>query len=128
MPRADRERFEKHYLSSALNRERVEIARLFLADIDRTGEERAEVREGEPVIPWWKRFLNRLHSPPFVLGGALIMAFLFAVGAVWSYLERVRLNRQIAQVQNEVQAERASSKQREQELASRIQGLQREIT
>jgi hypothetical protein len=127
MSRADRERFEEHYLSSALHRERVEIARLFLADIDRIGEERTEVREREPVVPWWGRFLNSLGWPPLVLGGALVLAILFALGAVWSYLERVRLRGQLAQVQNEAQTERTSLKQREQELASRNQELEREI-
>src|SRR5262249_25034562 len=116
MSRADRERFEEHYLSSAVNRERVEIARLFLADIDRTGEQRAEVRKGEPVVAWWGRFLNSLRPSPLVLGGALALVFLFTLGAVWSYMERVRLSGQLAQVQYEAQAERTSLKQREQEL------------
>jgi anti-sigma factor RsiW len=34
MSRADREPFEAHYLSSALHRERVAIARVFLTTID----------------------------------------------------------------------------------------------
>src|SRR5262249_54342082 len=127
MSRADRQRFEEHYLSSAVNRERVEIARLFLADIDRIVEAGPKVREREPVVSGWGRFLNFLRWPPLVLGGALALVFLFALGAVWSYLERVRLSGRLAQVQNETQAERTSLKQRERELASRNQELEREI-
>src|SRR5215813_13725386 len=78
MSRADRERFEEHYLSSALHRERVEIARLFLADIDRIVEAGPKVSEREPVVSWWGRFLNSLRPSPLVLGGALALAFLFA--------------------------------------------------
>jgi hypothetical protein len=52
---------------------------------------------------------------------------LFASGALWLYLERARLVGQIARIENEAQVERTSLKQREQELASRNQELEREI-
>jgi hypothetical protein len=44
MSRAGRERFEGHYLASPLHRERVEIARSFLTNIDQVA---GELRESE---------------------------------------------------------------------------------
>ena len=40
MSRADRKRFESHYLASPLHRERVAIAESFLTEIDQTVGER----------------------------------------------------------------------------------------
>jgi hypothetical protein len=42
MSRASRERFEGHYLASPLHRERVEIARSFLTNIDQVAGELRE--------------------------------------------------------------------------------------
>jgi hypothetical protein len=53
-----------------------------------------------------------------------VLALLFASGAVWFYLERTRLLVQIAKIESEARIERASLKQREQELASRNQELE----
>ena len=50
-----------------------------------------------------------------------------AYGAAWLFIERTRLTRQIANVQNEAQTERASLKRREQELALQKQELEKEI-
>jgi len=126
MSRADRERFKSHYLASPLHRERVAIAELFLNDIDGTVEEVVDVRETEPAVPWWGGLLDSLRWRP-VLGAALAIALLLAIGAAWLFMERTRLTRQIANVQNEAQTERASLKQREQELALQKQELEKEI-
>src|SRR5882672_367412 len=126
MSRADRKRFEAHYLASPLHRERVAIAESFLADIDQAvGETAVEVREKEPVVPWRRRF--PLHSPLSVFGVVLVMALLLTFSMIWSYIERVRLAGQIANVQKEAQAERAFLRQRERELASRNQEYEKEI-
>ncbi|HZF38062.1 MAG TPA: hypothetical protein VE715_04520 [Blastocatellia bacterium] len=125
MSRADRERFEGHYLASPLHRERVAIAESFLPNIDQVVGETVEVREKEPVVPWRRRF--PLHSPLPVFGVALVTAILLTFSMVWSYIERVRLTGQIANVQKEAQTERAFSKQRERELASRNQEYEKEI-
>jgi hypothetical protein len=127
MSRADRERFEGHYLASRYNRERVATAQILIAGIDRTAGERAKGRERETGVHWWRRIPDSLRWPQPVLGGALLMTLLFALGALWLYLERARLFGQIAKIQNEAQIECASLKQREQELASRNQELEREI-
>jgi hypothetical protein len=127
MSRADRERFEAHYLSSPQNRERVAIAEAFITYIDQEPGEAVEVREKESVVPWRRGFLNFLNSPRPVFGVALIMALLLTFGAVWSYVEGVRLTRRIADVEKEAQAEREFLKQRERELASRNQELEKEI-
>jgi hypothetical protein len=127
MSRADRERFEGHYLASPLHRERVAIAESFLTNIDQTVGETIGVREMEPVVPWWSRFLDSQHWSQPAFGGALVMALLLTLGAVWVLIERTRLTEQIAKIQNEAQTERTSLKQREQELASRNQELEKEI-
>jgi anti-sigma factor RsiW len=137
MSRADRRRFEGHYLASPLHRERVAIAESFLTNIDQAVGETVEARAKEPVVPWRRRFPLRSPRPVFgsvfgsvfgpVCGMALVMALLLTFGLVWSYIERVRLTGQIANVQKEAQTERAFLKQREQELASRNQEFEKEI-
>ena len=69
MSRADRKRFESHYLASPLHRERVAIAKSFLTDIDQAVGERVEVREKGPVVHWRRRF--PLRSPRPVFGGGI---------------------------------------------------------
>jgi len=129
MSRADRKRFESHYLASPLHRERVAIAESFLTDIDQAVGERVEVREKKPVVYWRRRF--PLHLPRLVFGPVfamvLVMALLLTFSLVWSYIERVRLTGQIAKVQKEAQTEHASLRQRERELASRNQEIEKEI-
>jgi hypothetical protein len=127
MSRGDRERFEIHYLASAYNRERVATAKILIAGIDRMAGEKVKAEERETGVPWWKRFPGFLRWPQPALAVALVLALLFALSALWLYLERARLFGQIARIENEAQIERASLRQREQELASRNQELEREI-
>jgi hypothetical protein len=125
MSRADRKRFEDHYLASPLHRERVAIAESFLTDIDQAAGEMVEARAKEPVVPWRRRF--PLRSPRQVFSVVLVMALLLTFSIVWSYIERVRLTGQIADVQKEAQTERAFLKQHERELASQNQEFEKEI-
>jgi hypothetical protein len=126
MSRADRERFEGHYLASPLHRERVAIAESLLTNIDQVvGETTVEVSEKESVVPWRRRF--PLRSPLPIFGMILVMALLLTFSLIRSHIERVRLTRQIADVQKEAQTERAFLRQREQELASRNQEFEKEI-
>src|SRR5262245_12773969 len=125
MSRADRERFEGHYLASPLHRERVAIAESFLTDIDQAAEEKVEIREKEPLVPRRRGF--PLRSPLRVFGVALVLVLLLTFSLVRSYIEKIRLTRQIADVQKEAQAERAFLKQREGELAARNQEFEKEI-
>jgi hypothetical protein len=129
MSRADRKRFESHYLASPLHRERVAIAESFLTNIDQAVGESVEVSEKEPLVPWPRRF--PLRSPRLVFGPvfgmALVMALLLTFGLVWSYIERVRLTGQIANLQKEAQTEREILKQREREQASRNQEFEKQI-
>jgi hypothetical protein len=130
MSRADRKRFESHYLASPLHRERVAIAESFLTNIDQTVGETVEVSDKEPLAPWRRRFPLRSPRPVFgpVFGMVLVMALLLTFGLVWSYIERVRLTGQIANLQKEAQTEREILKQREREQASRNQEFEKQIT
>jgi len=125
MSRADRNRFESHYMASPLHRERVAIAESFLTNIDQAVGEAVEVREKESFIPWRRGF--SIHLPRPVLGVAFVMALLLTSSVVWSYVERVLLTGQIADAEKEAQTERAFLKQRERELASRNRELEEEI-
>src|SRR5262247_2934269 len=125
MSRADRKRFESHYLASPLHRERVAIAESFLTNIDQAAGVTVEVGEKEPLVPWPRRF--PLHSPLMVFGVVLVMALLLTFSLVRSYIERVRLTGQIANVQKEAQTEREILKQRERELALRNQEFEKQI-
>jgi hypothetical protein len=120
MSRADRDRFEGHYLASPYNRERVATAQILIAGIDRIVGERVKAGEKGPGITWWKRFPDSLSWPQPALGVALVLALLFALGALWLDRERARLLEQIARIQNEAQTELASLKQREQKLEREI--------
>jgi hypothetical protein len=123
MSGAKRERFESHYMASSLHRERVAIARLFLENIDQQAAENYEV--DEPAALRWGKIPapRRSLQPAFIL----VLAFLLTIGAAWVLLERARLTEQIAQLQNETQAERLSLKQREEQLSSRNRELENEI-
>jgi hypothetical protein len=125
MSRADRERFECHYLASPLHRERAAIAESFLTDIDQAVGGAVEVREKELAVPWRRRFPLRSPRPRF--GVVLAMALLLIFSLVWSCIERLRLTGQIANIQKDAQSERAFLKQRERELASRNQEFEKEI-
>jgi hypothetical protein len=123
MSRGDLERFEIHYLASQYNRERVASAQILIAEIDRIA--RGRVTAGETDGSWWKRFSDSIHWPQPALGVVLVLAFLFASGALWLYLERARLLGEIAKIENEAQIARASFKEHQQELESRNQRLER---
>jgi hypothetical protein len=129
MSRADRELFEGHYLASPLHRERVAIAESFLTNIDQAAGETVEVSEKVPLAPWRRRVPQRSPLLVFgpVFGMVLVMALLLTSGLVWSYIERVRLTGQIANLQKEAQTERAFLKQREREQASRNQEFEKQI-
>jgi hypothetical protein len=129
MSRADRKRFEGHYLASPLHRERVAIAESFLTSIDQAVGETIEVSEKKPLVLWPRRLPLRSSILVFgpVFSMALVMALLLTFSMVWSYIERVRLTGQIANVQKEAEAERAFLKQRECELASRNQEFEKQI-
>jgi hypothetical protein len=129
MSRADRKRFESHYLASPLHRERVAIAESFLTGIDQAVGESVEVREKKPVVHWRRRFPLRSPRPVFgpVFAIVLVMALLLTFSLVWSYIERVRLTGQIARVQKEAQTEHSFLRQRERELAARNQEIEKEI-
>src|SRR5262245_25756733 len=91
MARSERERFERHYLTSPLHRERVAIARSFLMKIDRVSEETAEVRMVDQPGPWWQRFSGLRWWPSPAWAGALVVALLLAGGAIWGTIESTRL-------------------------------------
>jgi hypothetical protein len=127
MSRADRERFEGHYLASQYNRDRVASAKILIAEIDRIGAEKVKTGEKGTEVPWWNRVPGPVRWPQPALYAAVVLALLFASGGLWLYLERARLLGEIAKIENEAQIELTSMKQREQELASRNQELEREI-
>lgn len=126
MSRPDRERFKSHYLASALHRERVATAELFIEDIDETAEDTVEALETAPAVPWWSRFTDSLRWRP-VLVAALVITLPLAAGVAWLFIEKTRLAQQVANVQNQAETQRAFIKQREQELALREQELEKEI-
>lgn len=100
MPAAERTRFEQHYLTSLLHRERVAIAKAFLEEIDRT--------PAEVTLPlaWWQRWRASFRMPQLALSGALAAALLLTAGiALWQWRERAQLNDQLAQARQHSQTE-----------------------
>jgi hypothetical protein len=127
MKGADLERFEGHYFSSSLHRERAAIAETLLVNIDQTVEGAVGVSEEAPTVPWWSRVLGPRGWPLPVFGVAIVLASLLIFGVIWSYLEKSRLTGEMARLATEAEAKRAALKQREQELVSRNQELGKEI-
>ncbi|HKX33200.1 MAG TPA: hypothetical protein VJ302_36320 [Blastocatellia bacterium] len=128
MSRAERERFERRYLTSSLHRERVAIAKSLLTKIDQAPEEMVPaVTAAEPAVPWWSRISALQWWPSPAWGAALAAALLLVFGAIWGTIERTRLAEQVARLRSEAQTERTAVVQREQELARRNQELEREL-
>jgi hypothetical protein len=128
MSGAVRKRFERHYLASSLHRERVAIAREFLEHIDRSAVEVIDLNETKPVASRESNFpVSRRWLQPAFGAASVITAFFLIFGAVWFWIERARLTEQLAKIQNEAQTERASLKQREQELSLRNRELEKEL-
>src|SRR5262245_38089139 len=75
MARAERQRFEGHYLASSLHRERVAIAELFFAEIDHQVRETVEAGEKELGLSWWRRFLDFMRRPQLAVAvaGSIIL-------------------------------------------------------
>lgn len=131
MPGAERQKFERHYLASPLRRERLAIAESFLSQIDQIEEEIAksiEAATARPVLAavprsTWLRAPQRWPQLALVV---ILAAVLLSAG-VLLYLERVKLNVEVARINSETEAERATSDERQRKLRTRNQELEKEV-
>jgi hypothetical protein len=127
LSRADRQRFERHYLSTPGHRERVAFARSLLKAADQPAQENAApevISDPQSEDSWWAKLVATLRGPQFALGVGLALAsLLLALGAVWLFIDRGRLSEQLARLQ----AERSAGQQRQQELERQKQELEKQI-
>ncbi len=120
MPNAECARFEQYYLASPLHRERVAIAKTWLAEID-------EVSEAVPAkASWWERWREALPMPQLAFSGALAVALLLTLsGALWLWRERAQVNDQLAQLRGQSQAETERRAVLQQQFAHELSQEQR---
>jgi hypothetical protein len=121
---SERERFERHYLTTPDRRQRVAFARSLARATTQT--QTAQVRDPEPAakpLPWWQALLATLRGAGLVGQLATAMCLLLLVGGIWATLEITRLRRDLLAVNQE----RILNRQREEEIARRIQELQGQI-
>ncbi len=127
----ERARFDQYYLSTPKHLERVAFARLLIRAADEAVEDLHEpAADGADAAgSWWQRLIETFHRPRFFPVLAMAM-LLLTLGMVWLFVERTRLSRQVASLQNEqtIQAQHsrdlAQQKQQleEQMVATRRRG------
>jgi hypothetical protein len=109
LPAADKERFERHYQSSPVHRQRVAVARNLVEEADRSRATPIRARE-----PW---FAQKFGFPLLSWQSALAAAaLLFAVTSIWLLLDRSRSR----QEQQQLRAESQSRQTREEALSQQL--------
>jgi hypothetical protein len=135
---ADRERFEKCYLSSPQRREQVQFfqtlakavplemspinqSSFVTSNVPAQATERSSAPvpiESEKAVSWWQAISALFRGPKLAVGLSFAMALLIlALGGTWLLVEHTRLRERLAQTENE----RATLRQREQELQRQIE-------
>jgi hypothetical protein len=119
LSRRDKERFEKHFLSSPRGRERVKLARVLIRAVSepmvvatpaRPAPDTGTAPSRAHLLPFW-----RVLSLPTKLMAATAALLILIVGA-WVAVENVRLRNQLRQLQ----AKQTAQQEREQELRQQL--------
>jgi hypothetical protein len=115
LSRKERKRFESHYLASPRHRDHVEFARMLFeaADEESAGETTSSRRD-------W--LMATLRGPQLAWGLSLAALLLIVIGGAWLLNERSQLHDQLAALRSE----RATTQERERELADQIAAQRRQ--
>ena len=111
---ADRERFERHYQSSPIHRQRLAVARNLVEEADGSG---TIVIPGPAKLSWAASLSEKLGFSLLSWQSGLAAAvLLFAMCSLWLFLDRSRLR----QSQEQLRAESQSRQNREQVLSQQL--------
>ena len=111
---ADRERFEHHYQSSPIHRQRVAVARNLVAEADGF---RAAAIPGPAKVSWAANLSEKLGFALLSWQSALVTAaLLLAICSLWLFLDRSHLR----QSQEQLRAESEARQNREQVLSQQL--------
>lgn len=116
---SEKERFERHFLASPQQREKVDFARTLLHAINQMppASASAPTRQPSRLHTWWETLRDFFRVNNFGVGLAWVAAMLvIAVGAIWFARETSRLRERLTQSQEQ----QAALKRREQELQQQI--------
>lgn len=123
----ERERFERHFLSSPQRRHEVELARTLVKTVAGASAAEAAVPAiSRPApVPWWtslRAFLSSQH-PAFRVAMA-VAALVIVFGGAWLIVQTIQMQTRLQQLQ----ANLRESQQREQELEQQLaqQGARRD--
>jgi hypothetical protein len=111
---AERDRFERHYLSSPTHRQRLAVARRLVAEADRS---QATLFPRPAKQSWGARLSERLGFSLLSWQSALTAAaLLLAAGSLWLFLDRSHLH----QRQEELRSQTQSQQDHEQVLSAEL--------
>jgi hypothetical protein len=117
---ADRERFERHYQSSPIHRQRVAVAKNLVAEADRS---LASVIPTSSKMSWASRLSETLGFSLLSWQSALVAAtLLLAICSLWLFVDRSHLR----QSQEQLTAESQSRQSREGSLTEQLATAQDE--
>lgn len=111
---ADREKCERHYLSSPVHRQRVSVA---VDLIKKADDSLTEADVGETLVSGWAKLSGKLNiSRSWWSFAAASAILLLLAGTLWLSIDRLWLRREMARLT----VERETRRIREQELADQI--------
>lgn len=121
MAPADREQFERHYLTIPEKHQQVEFARAMRRSLPRTAstssaEPSKLVEAPSESRSWWSSLLAPPGSFKLAFGFSLTLAAVLAIGGVWLLMETMRLRHELAEARKRTEA----LGRREQELERQI--------
>lgn len=110
LPRAEREQFERSYLTMPGHQESVAFARELLRAADARPA-------AQPAGSLWERLAAALRAPQFALGAAAALILALLAGGAWVARERVRWEQQLAQSRAAGAAEQQRARDLEEQIA-----------
>lgn len=110
------ERFDSHYMSSPVRREKVRFAQTLQTAAVRVARQRDQQRFVERKTE--PRGLRRFFFAPALQWGMAAAVLLMVVGGVWLARENLRLREQV----NQAESERRAIEQRDEQLQNEIAG------
>lgn len=114
---AERQQFERHYLTTPAHRERVAFARELLL----AANKQTLPQSVQPKTSIWETLLASLRAPQFAFGAAISAAVLLIAGTVWLKNQQAGWQQQIVKTETERTAERQRLRELENQLAQQNQ-------
>lgn len=117
LSKANRQQFERNYLTTPAHRERAAFARELL----RAANEQALPQSIQLKESFWEKLLAGLRAPQFAFGAVLTAAVLLIAGTVWLKNQQANWQQQIAKSETERATERQRLRELEAQLAQQNQ-------